>query len=213
MRVHPINIPFKTALKPIRNLVVATTCLLSSSVSLQKIDEIPADEFARHEISVGRTKITEAGDTIRYPSSLVKIANKWERASVVVDLSCNKLYHYKPDGDLIKDYKIASGKPATPTHTAISKVLGVEYYPYKGAPKNSQRALHPKDYGSRIILLGQVDPETGAISGYNGEFIHGAKNEWSIGKYISGGCMRMYNKDVKELSSKIKNGQIVNIIK
>ncbi len=212
MRINPINTSFGLT-KPLCKAVVAATCLLGAPIVLQKATPPSADEFARRELSVGKMKITEKGDTIKYPSSLVKIANYWQRASVVVDLSCNKLYHYKQDGELIKHYPIASGKPATPTHTAVAKILGVEYYPYKGAPRNSKRALHPKDYGSRIILLGQIDTETGKISGYNGEFIHGAKNESSIGKYVSGGCMRMLNKDVKELSSRVKNGEIVKIIK
>ena len=43
--------------------------------------------------------------------------------------------------------------------------------------------------------------------------IHGTDEPWSIGRGLSKGCIRMYNKDVKELRSYIPYGTEVNIVK
>ncbi len=41
--------------------------------------------------------------------------------------------------------------------------------------------------------------------------IHGTNNPSSIGKYVSHGCVRMYNQDVLELAKRIPNGTVVMI--
>ena len=86
-------------------------------------------------------------------------------------------------------------------------------YPYKDAPINSKRRKYPLDFGSNIIILKIINPETGEIIGDNGEYLHGTKDPKSIGKYVSKGCIRMGNDTIKQLSEEFNLGQYVLIKK
>lgn len=139
------------------------------------------------------------------------VAGEEKKASIVVNLSENRLYRYTDEGEPFEVYSIASGKKTTPTATGIRKVSHIETYPYKNAPKSTKRYKNPKDYGPNILILNIIDPETGKSKGSNGEFIHGNNNPSSIGKYASHGCMRMDNTVIKQLAKEVKPGSYVII--
>lgn len=87
-----------------------------------------------------------------------------------------------------KTYSIAVGKMLTPTPTGTYKIIN--------------RAVNPGGpYGVRWLGLNK--------KGYG---IHGTNNPASIGKKVSSGCIRMYNKDVLELSNIVPIGTQVKII-
>ena len=151
-------------------------------------------------------------DTTQVPSPIIEIAGSKCIAKFVIDVNINQLFSYDDFGYIKNVYPVASGSKDSPTHTGIRKVINVESYPYKGAPKNSKRYQNPKDYGPRTVILAIVDPNTGEISGYNGEFLHGTKNPSSIGKHVSKGCIRMHNETILALSKELKNGDLVKII-
>ncbi len=146
------------------------------------------------------------------PSPVVFVTGERKKATIVVDISKNVLYKYDEDGEPEAAYRIASGKPRTPTDTGLRVVLGVERYPYKSAPASTKRHQKPWDYGPRAIILETLDPVTGK-KGSTGEFIHGNNNPSSIGKYASLGCMRMDNEVIKKVSSQVKRGDLVLITK
>jgi lipoprotein-anchoring transpeptidase ErfK/SrfK len=146
------------------------------------------------------------------PSPKVKIMGENKIATIVVNLSNNVLYHYDENGNADCAYRIASGKPQTPTHTGVRVVTHVESYPYRSAPPHTKRYKNPQDYGPKIIMLNVLDPKTGERSDI-GEFIHGNRNASSLGKYVSHGCMRMDNEVIKKLSASAKRGDIVLITK
>jgi lipoprotein-anchoring transpeptidase ErfK/SrfK len=94
------------------------------------------------------------------------------------------------DGRILKAYPVAIGKMLTPTPMGTYKV------------KN--KALNPGGpYGARWLGL--------SIPG-GGYGIHGTNNPSSIGKNVSHGCVRMYNKDVIELFNMVNVGTPVRII-
>ena len=138
------------------------------------------------------------------PSAMVKVAGKVEVARIVVDLEKNYLYTYDENGKPQMAYLIASGKPTTPTDKGLRKITHFEEYPYKTA-YGTIRKQKPDAFGPRIMYLEIVDPKTGKVYPSDGEFIHGNNDESSLGKYASGGCMRMDNEVVKEL---VDSGQI-----
>ncbi len=144
------------------------------------------------------------------PSPEITIAGKKHKATVVVDLATNVLYHYDDKGNAVNAFLVASGKKSTPTEKGIRAVTHVETFPYKSAPASSKRRKKPYDYGPRIICLETVDPKTGA-RGVTGEFIHGNNNRASLGKYASKGCIRMDNDVIKALAKVIKRGNFVLI--
>lgn len=91
------------------------------------------------------------------------------------------------DGKTFKTYPIAIGKPSTPTPKGTFRIINKAYNP--GGP-----------FGARWLGL--------SIKGYG---IHGTNNPSSIGKAVSNGCIRTYNKNIIELYNTVPIGTIVRI--
>lgn len=87
---------------------------------------------------------------------------------------------------LIKSYPVAIGKMVTPTPYGTYQIINKQANP--GGP-----------YGA--FWMGLSKPHYG---------IHGTNNPSSIGKDVSHGCIRMFNKDVLDLSSRVKVG--INVV-
>jgi lipoprotein-anchoring transpeptidase ErfK/SrfK len=110
-----------------------------------------------------------------------------------IDLSERRLFLYKRNV-LIKSYLIGIGKIATRTPVGRYVIINKVPYPYSwpGGP------LSP--YGT--LWMGLSRP------GYG---IHGTNRPSSIGKMVSKGCIRMYNKDVEDLGRRVGIDTPVNI--
>lgn len=142
------------------------------------------------------------------PNPTVTVKGEKKKATIVVDISKNVLYHYDKNGKPTSAYLVASGKPQSPTKEIVSIVSHVETYPYKSAPTSTKRYKSPKSFGPKALILNKLDTITGEqIS--SGQFIHGNNNFSSLGKYESGGCIRMDNEVIKEIAKKVKHGDIV----
>ncbi|QOT01311.1 L,D-transpeptidase [Brevibacterium sp. JNUCC-42] len=112
-----------------------------------------------------------------------------------IRISISKLKLYLFDGSqLVRSFPVALGKIATSTpygdFTIISKVPYPNSYP--GGPLSA--------FGT--YWMGLSKPHYG---------IHGTNNPTSIGKYVSHGCIRMYNHDVETLAKLVSIGTPVNI--
>ena len=90
---------------------------------------------------------------------------------------------------LIKTYPIAVGRILTPTPTGSYTIINKQNNP--GGP-----------YGA--FWMGLSKPHYG---------IHGTDQPSSIGKDVSRGCIRMFNHDVLDLSSRVLVGTTVYIHK
>ncbi|MCM3115342.1 L,D-transpeptidase family protein [Neobacillus sp. MER 74] len=122
---------------------------------------------------------------------------------IIVNKKINKLAFYE-NGKLVKTYNVATGRTSklTPEGTFYirEKIKNRPYYKHNipgGDPRNP--------LGKRWLGISKQE---------NGGYpyaIHGNSDESSIGKYISGGCIRMHNKEVIELFSKVKIGAKVRI--
>lgn len=107
---------------------------------------------------------------------------------IIVDLSDFKLLLL--DGDsVVKSYPVGIGRLAAATPTGRFTI--VNKAPNPGGP-----------FGA--YWLGLSKPHYG---------IHGTDNPSSIGKRVSAGCIRMHNRDVKELAGKVPIGTEVRIRK
>lgn len=107
--------------------------------------------------------------------------------SITVDTKSRILSLFR-DGVLYKTYPVGVGKMVTATPKGTFKVINKAVNP--GGP-----------FGARWLGLSK--------RGYG---IHGTNNPASIGKYVSHGCIRMYNKDVIELYNLVPIGTSVKII-
>ena len=103
-----------------------------------------------------------------------------------ISTSQHKLKLYN-DSNLIKVYPIGVGKMLSPTPTGTYFIENKQVNP--GGP-----------YG--VLWMGLSKPHYG---------IHGTNDPDSIGKNVSAGCVRMYNYDILDLSSKARIGTKVNI--
>jgi lipoprotein-anchoring transpeptidase ErfK/SrfK len=90
---------------------------------------------------------------------------------------------------LIKTYPIAVGKILSPSPSGTYTIINKQ--PNPGGP-----------FG--VLWMGLSKPHYG---------IHGTTNPASIGKNVSHGCIRMFNHDVLELSSRVPIGTRVLIHK
>ena len=107
-----------------------------------------------------------------------------------IDVSTSRHQLKLFDGNkLIKTYPIAVGKILTPTPKGTYKIINKQSNP--GGP-----------FG--VLWMGLSKLHYG---------IHGTNRPASIGKNVSHGCIRMYNDDVLELSSKVIVGTEVFIHK
>lgn len=107
--------------------------------------------------------------------------------SITINRNARSLILYK-DNKFYKIYPVAVGKGSTPTPAGTFKIINKQVNP--GGP-----------YGAR--WMGLSAPGIG---------IHGTNMPGSIGGPVSHGCIRMYNKDVIELSSLVPVGTVVKIV-
>ena len=123
---------------------------------------------------------------------------------VIIVNSRKNTLGYFVNSKLVKEFKIATGKKGSETPTGKTKVVNkIKNRPYYkgnipgGSPRNP--------LGDRWMGL--------ALKGTYGDTygIHGNNNESSIGKHISGGCIRMHNKDVRWLFDQVPVGSDVII--
>lgn len=123
--------------------------------------------------------------------------------TLVINTKTNKMGYYK-DGNWVREYRVATGKSSTQTPKGKFKIVNkIKNRPYYsgGIPGG-----HPNNpLGDRWLGL-QVGSTYGTTYG-----IHGTNNESSIGKNVSGGCVRMYNKDVRALFEEVPTGTTVVI--
>jgi L,D-transpeptidase catalytic domain len=104
------------------------------------------------------------------------------------------------DGEVIKIYPVAVGKPSTPSPTGrfeiVNRIENPTYY-HKGVVIGPGRA---NPLGNRWLGL--------SLKGYG---IHGTNEQNSIGHAASHGCIRMAKRDVEELFSYVSVGDVVEI--
>ena len=187
--------------------VTATAVVTPNRAAAQNVtDTIKVDTFERSVPPEGTTNPEVLKNA---PSPEVVVKGDTLNARIVVDIRNNTLYKYDKEGNPEKAYLIATGGKYTRTKPGIRRVSHIEHYPYKYAPAGSKRRRNPRAYGKHIIILDIVDPKTGELSRI-GQFIHGNKDESSIGKKVSLGCMRMNNKVMnEEMSKEFKRGDFV----
>lgn len=119
---------------------------------------------------------------------------------IIINKSNNTLYHLL-NKEIIRKYPIATGK--SPEYTPEGKFTIVTKYinPYWGGAgkyKPVKGGAPNNPLGKRWMGL--------SIKGGGSYGIHGNSDKESIGKYVSLGCVRMFNEDVETLYELINKG-------
>ncbi|RAP75053.1 L,D-transpeptidase family protein [Paenibacillus montanisoli] len=122
---------------------------------------------------------------------------------IIVNKKTNKMAFFR-DGELVKTFSVGTGRTRSLTPEGsfkiVNKIKNRPYYKEKipgGDPRNP--------LGDRWLGL-EVNGTYGTTYA-----IHGNNNSKSIGKYVSAGCIRMYNDDIHWLFPQIKIGTKVII--
>lgn len=117
---------------------------------------------------------------------------------LIINSKKNKLGYFK-EGILVKEFSVATGKSSTPTPQGKFKIVNkIKNRPYYsgGIPGGSPN----NPLGDRWLGL-----HVGATYGTT-YAIHGNNNASSIGKHVSGGCIRMHNSEIRWLFDQINVG-------
>ena len=128
---------------------------------------------------------------------IVEFPNDKEAGSIVIKTHDRKLY-YILDNWTAYEFPIAVGKKAKDRFYGVFPITAKAKWPsWRPTP-----SMLEKDPTLPEVVKGGRHNPLGARALYLGDSpfrIHGTNNPRSIGKFASHGCIRMYNKDVKEL--------------
>ncbi|WP_069649196.1 L,D-transpeptidase [Caloranaerobacter ferrireducens] len=116
---------------------------------------------------------------------------------IVINIPSRKLTLFKDDM-IIKEYPVAVGKSKTQTPIGEFKIINKVINPYY-AKKNIPGGSPRNPLGSRWMGF---KPHYG---------IHGNSDPSSIGTFASGGCVRMYERDIQEIFDIVPIGTPVQI--
>ena len=159
-----------------------------------------------------RTTAGGAFDPALMPQ-VVRYTTHHRPGTVVVDTIERRLYHVMEDG-LAKRYAIGVGKPGF-EWSGTHKVSMKREWPGWTPPKEMIAREAAK---GRILpnhMPGGPENPLGARALYLGSSlyrIHGTNQDWSIGKAVSSGCIRMRNEDVMDLYDRVRTGTKVHVI-
>ena len=188
------------------SVTAAAVITPQSAIAQNNTTTTTTDVFER---SVTPEGTTDPKVLANAPSPNIKVKGEAKTAKYVVDIRNNTLYKYDPNGQPLKAYLVATGMEYNRTKPGLRRVSHIEKSPFKYAPSWTKRRKNPRAYGKYVVILDIVDEKTGDLSSI-GQFIHGNKDETSIGKKVSLGCMRMNNKVMnEEISQETKRGDYV----
>ena len=119
---------------------------------------------------------------------------------IVVSLEDRKLALVE-NGEVVKTYSVAVGKPSTPSPTGEFTI--------------ARRVMNPTyHHDGRTVLPGPRNPVGDRWMGLSehGYGIHGTNEPNSIGKAASHGCIRMGKADIEDLYTRVEVGDQVEIV-
>jgi len=120
-------------------------------------------------------------------------------AKIVIDLSERRLRVYRR-GQLVGDFPVAVGRPGLETPTGFFYVNQKLRPPDPGGP-----------YGVVALGISAFQPKLAHWPQGGPVAIHGTNQPELIGKAVSHGCVRMYNRDVKKVDRLVPAGSPVVI--
>jgi L,D-transpeptidase ErfK/SrfK len=133
---------------------------------------------------------------------------------IVINLPELLLYHFVC-GVYQRRYTLAIGKPSWPTPTGNYKIVEKRKNPTWNVPPSIQEEM--EEQGLEVVEkvppgpknpLGQYFMATSA----SGVGIHATNRPWSVGSYVSHGCMRMLPQEISQFFPQIAVGTPVKII-
>lgn len=123
---------------------------------------------------------------------------------IIVNKSSNQLA-YIVEGTIKEVYSVATGKSEEMTPEGEFTIVVKAINPYY-RKKNIEGGAKENPLGSRWIGFDALETD-GRIYG-----VHGTNAPWSIGHYVTAGCIRLLNEQVEELFDQIPIGTKILIV-
>jgi L,D-transpeptidase ErfK/SrfK len=153
------------------------------------------------------------------PGTVIKINNKHIvptelQNGLVINLPELRLYFF-PNGAYQRRYALAVGKPSWPTPTGTYKIWEKRKNPTWNVPPSIQEEMEEKGWEVQTKVppgpknpLGKYFIATTAW----GVGIHATNRPWTVGSFVSHGCIRMLPHEIEQLFPQVEVGTPVKII-
>jgi L,D-transpeptidase ErfK/SrfK len=135
-------------------------------------------------------------------------------AAIIINVPQRRLFYYR-DGDVFRDYPIATGKASWPTPIAPFTVQFMERDPTWDVPLSIQEEMRRE--GKPVVT--QVPPSPDNPLGkywiglsLSSVGIHGTNAPNSIYKFQTHGCIRLHPDDIEDLFSLVNTGDAGEIV-
>jgi len=155
-----------------------------------------------------------AGKVVRqkYKRTTVRYRTDKAPGSIIVDTRDRYLYYVLPGNKAVR-YGIGVGREGF-EWKGIEKVTRKAKWPSWTPPQDMIVRERKKGRNLPRFMPGGPNNPMGARALYLGatEYrIHGTNEDWSIGRAVSSGCIRMLNEDVEDLYSRVRVGALVTV--
>jgi L,D-transpeptidase ErfK/SrfK len=153
------------------------------------------------------------------PGMVIKINNRHIvpaelQNGLLINLPELRLYYFK-NGAYQRRYALAVGRPSWPTPTGTYKIYEKRKNPTWNVPPSIQEEMDEKGYE----VLTKVPPGPQNPLGKfwlgttaSGVGIHATNRPWTVGYFVSHGCIRMLPHEIENLFSQVNVGTTVKII-
>ena len=133
---------------------------------------------------------------------------------LVINLPELRLYHFQ-NGVYQRRYALAVGKPSWPTPTGTYKIFEKRKNPTWNVPPSIQEEMEGMGY--EVVTKVPPGPKNplgkfwmGTTA--SGVGIHATNRPWSVGYFVSHGCIRMLPSEIEQLFPQVEIGTTVKII-
>ncbi len=133
---------------------------------------------------------------------------------LVINLPELLMYHFK-NGAYQRRYSLAVGKPTWQTPTGTYKIVEKRTNPTWNVPPSIQEEMEEK--GLEVVEKVPPGPKNPLGNFWMGTSacgvgIHATNRPWTVGYYVSHGCIRMLPQEIAQLFPQIEVGTPVKII-
>ncbi len=153
----------------------------------------------------------------KFKRKVVRLATNETPGTLIVDTNNKFLYFIEPDNKATR-YGIGVGREGF-GWSGIVRVQRKAEWPSWTPPKQMIARERANGHIIPPFMEGGIDNPLGARALYlfngrgdSGFRIHGTNQPWSIGRNMSSGCIRMMNRDVEHLYSRVGIGAKVVVI-
>lgn len=133
---------------------------------------------------------------------------------LVVNLAELAVYHFH-QGNFMRRYPLAAGKRNWETPTGNYKILNKIKNPVWRVPESIMEEMGYRNADFYFEVPPGPDNPLGAYwmaTSAKGVGLHATTAPWSIGRYVSHGCLRMFPEHIEELFPQVEVGMPIKII-